>query len=219
MRKNDESRIALRRAIAQAEGGAEYVARRQELVRAAALVFRDKGYTSATLSDVAERFGTDRASLYYYVGSKEELFQECIQGILDDNLAKGRKIVTMDLGAREKLEKLVAVVMESYEANYPFMYVYIQEDMRQVTSQDSAWATKMVSETQRMQRLFLNTLKDGVADGSFRDDLPVGVVANSLFGMMNWTHRWFVPGKKLNAQALASTFTSILFDGFSTADA
>lgn len=209
------SRIATRRKLAQAEGGAEYTARRHELIRAAALVFREKGYTSATLSDVADRFGTDRASLYYYVGSKEELFQECIQGILDDNLARGKQIVALDRGPRVKIEMLVEVVMASYEANYPYMYVYIQEDMSQVTSQDSDWATQMVAETRRMQGLFLNVLKEGVADGSLRDDLPVAIVANSLFGMLNWTHRWFVPGKKFNAQALAATFTSIFFDGFS----
>ena len=216
---SEASRIGLRRKAAQAEGGVEYTAKRQRLIRTAALVFREKGYTSATLSDVAAEFGTDRASLYYYVGSKEELFQECIQGILDDNLARGVGIVAGDLGSRQKLEQLVEVVMASYAANYPLMYVYIQEDMSQVTSQTTAWATRMVAQTKRMQQLFLDVLRDGVAEGSFREDLSVKVVGNSLFGMLNWTHRWFVPGKDLDVPELSRTVTSIFCDGFSKAPA
>jgi AcrR family transcriptional regulator len=216
MPPGDASRIAQRRRAAQAEGAADYAARRLELVRTAALVFREKGYTSATLNDIAEKFGIDRASLYYYVGSKEELFQECVQGVLDENLDRSREIAAMDIGPRAKIEKLVEVVLASYEANYPYMFVYIQEDMSQVTSQESEWATKMVAQTKRLQKLFLDVLKDGVANGSFRADLPVGVVANGLFGMMNWTHRWYVPSTKIKASELARTFTSTFFDGFST---
>jgi hypothetical protein len=96
------------------------------------------------------------------------------------------------------------------------MYVYIQEDMSQVASQETAWATKMVDETKRFERLFVSTLKEGVADGSFRDDLPIRLVANSLFGMLNWTHRWHVPGRRVTAEELSSTFTSLFFDGFNT---
>lgn len=212
------SRIAQRRRAAQAEGAADYAARRLELVRTAALVFREKGYTSATLNDVAEKVGIDRASLYYYVGSKEELFQECIQGVLDDNLAQAIKVAAMEISARAKIEKLVEVVLASYEANYPYMYVYIQEDMSKVTSLETEWASKMVAQTKRLQRLFLDILEDGVAAGGLRADLPVGLVANGLFGMINWTHRWYVPSAKVNAPELARTFTSVFFDGFSIED-
>jgi hypothetical protein len=31
--------------------------------------------------------------------------------------------------------------------------------------------------------------------------------------MMNWTHRWFEPGKKLSASDLATSFASIFGDG------
>lgn len=66
----DASRIAMRRRAALAEGSPDYLAKRADLIKCAAAVFSEKGYNSATLNDVAACFGTDRASLYYYVGSK-----------------------------------------------------------------------------------------------------------------------------------------------------
>lgn len=209
----DPSRIAKRRESALAEGGAEYISKRNQLIRAAAAVFREKGFTTATLNDIAARFGTDRASLYYYVGSKEELYRECIRGVLDDNLVNARHIFGLDIPPREKLRQLVEVLLSSYEQNYPFMYVYIQEDMSHIASSDTAWATKMAAETHQFEKIYLETLEQGVADGSFRSDLPVGLVANSLFGMLNWTHRWFVPGKKFSTQDLADVFMAVFLEG------
>lgn len=203
----------MRRQAALAEGGVDYAAKRAELINVAARVFREKGYSSATLNDIATVFGTDRASLYYYVGSKEELFHECIKGVLDDNLTKGREIVGSDRTPRQKLTDLIEVVLASYEQNYPHMYVYIQEDMQHIASDDDAWATRMVEQTRRFEKLFLGLIDDGVADGSFRADLDPSLVANGLFGMMTWTHRWFVPGRKYSASDLAEVFTAIFFDG------
>jgi AcrR family transcriptional regulator len=218
MDQNVSSRIAQRRRAAKAEGAADYLARRQELVRTAALVFREKGYRAATLNDVAEKFGTDRASLYYYIGSKEELFQECVQGVLDENLERGRQIAATNMGAREKLEMLVEIVLRSYSDNYPYMFLYIQEDMSRITSQDTEWAAEMATHTKRLETVFLDIIREGVAERSFRPDLRAGLVANGLFGMMNWTHRWYVPGMKVTPAEMAKTFTSIFFDGFSMED-
>jgi AcrR family transcriptional regulator len=209
----DASRIAMRRKAALAEGSPDYLAKRADLIKSAAAVFSEKGYNSATLNDVAARFGTDRASLYYYVGSKEELFQECIKGVLDDNLAAGQEIVDSSATSAEKLAQLVRVVLTSYQVHYPYMYLYIQEQMSRVASETAPWAKSMAGQTHRFEKLFLRILDEGVADGSFRSDLSLTLVVNALFGMLNWTHRWYVPGRKYSADDLARTFLAVFFDG------
>ena len=209
----DASRIAMRRQAALAEGSPDYLAKRADLIKCAAAVFSEKGYNSATLNDVAACFGTDRASLYYYVGSKEELFQECIKGVLDDNLKAGREIMDSAATSKEKLSQLVRVVLTSYQVHYPYMYLYIQEQMSRVASETAPWAKSMAGQTHRFEKLFLRILDEGVADGSFRSDLSPALVANALFGMLNWTHRWFVPGRKSRASDLADTFLAVFFEG------
>jgi len=207
------SRISQRRSAALADGGADYNARRAELIRVAANVFREKGYAAATLNDVASVLGTDRASLYYYVGSKEELFQECITVAVTDNIAKADAIYAADMTPRERLLHLIELLINSQVEHYPYMYVYMQEDMRQVVGQDAAWATEMVEATHRIEQYFITAIQDGVQTGIFRDDLPTTLVANSLFGMTQWTHRWFIPGRKYSAQDLINTFATIFFAG------
>lgn len=207
------SRIAQRRTAALAEGGADYSARRQELIRTAAEVFRAKGFSGSTLHDVANALGTDRASLYYYVGSKEELFQACISEAVAANIARASEIAAAGLTPREQLVQLIELLINSQVEHYPYLYVYIQEDMRQVATTDAAWATDMVEQTHLFERYFTDAISRGVRAGIFRDGLSTTLVANTLFGMTQWTHRWFVPGKRYSAQDVIDTFVAIFFQG------
>lgn len=210
------SRISQRRRTAQRNGRADYAAKRAEIIAAGAEVFRAKGYHAATLNDVAERLQTDRASLYYYVADKQELFHEAIKDVLEDNLAQAETIYASPRSPIEKLEALVAVVLASYEANHPQMFVYIQEDMAQIAKDESPWATEMLKKTRRMERIFYSVVEEAIDTGAFRDDVSARVATNALFGMMNWTHRWFEPGKRLKAKDLADSFITVFTQGMAT---
>lgn len=207
------SRISMRRNAAIAEGGHEYASRRARLIETAAMVFRERGYSAATLQDVAERFGTDRASLYYYVGSKEELLAECISQVLDANLAEGERIKAGPGSARSKLSELITLTMRSFEDHYPYAFVYIQENMNQINSIDADWAKELVRKTHAYERLVLGFIRDGVEDGSLRNDLSPSLLANGLYGMMNWTQRWFAPGGPWVMEDVADTFLALFFEG------
>src|SRR5260370_20899563 len=52
--------------------------RRREILDAAALVFGERGFESATLAQVAERAGVSPGTIQHYFGTKTALFQEVI---------------------------------------------------------------------------------------------------------------------------------------------
>jgi TetR/AcrR family transcriptional regulator, cholesterol catabolism regulator len=212
-----ESQMGRRRALARSQRGPDYNAKRAEIVRAAADVFREKGYAKTKLVDVANKVDSDRASVYYYFGSKEELFQECITETVVINLRRAKEINSKDLSPREKLQELIAMLVASQVEHYPYMYVYMQEDMARVASQDAEWAKTMVKNTHRMERYFLDIVDEGIKDGSFRSDLSKTLIANSIFGMTQWTHRWWVPGEsRYSTEDLIRTFTAVLLEGIDT---
>ncbi len=208
------SKIARRRKSALSDGSADYKVKRDEIVQTASRLFAERGYKSTTLAQIAEVAGVDRATVYYYVGSKEELFREAVQGLVDKNAAKAQRIFRdKSLDPKQKLAQLVEALMCSYEEHYPHMYVYIQEEMHQVASDTSEWALAMSRHTRRWETIFIKLVNEGVALGMFRSDIPVGISVNALFGMLNWTHRWFKPGGKRNAGEIAGWFSEIFFSG------
>lgn len=212
------SGMSKRRRSAQNDSSPNYQAKRQELLRTAADVFRDKGYEGATLNDIAERFGTDRASIYYYFASKKELFQalfhDILVDVLDRNVAVAEEILTSSDDAPDKLRRLIEQQMNSYEENYPFVYLYIQEDMAQLRLDTTSWGRDMARKTKRFEAIVLEVLQQGVDDGALRDDVSVQLMSKALFGMVNWTHRWLKPGmRKVDAQQTTAAFCALFFDG------
>jgi len=58
--------------------------RRQAIVQAAAKVFQEKGFSGASMSEVAARLGGSKATLYGYFPSKDELFV----AVLEDGIRR-----------------------------------------------------------------------------------------------------------------------------------
>ena len=205
------SHIALRRKNAQADGGVDYS---KKLINIAAELFRENGYEATTLADIALRAKLDRATVYYYVGSKKELFQSSIEGSLDENLAEAEALLADDsLDPRQKVERLMRAVMLSYDRYYPQMFVYIQELMHQVRNDESKWAKDILRKTRRLETIVRDLVVAGIDAKLIRSDLDPKIATKSLFGMLNWTHRWYRPGSAASAHAVADNFTRIFFDG------
>jgi AcrR family transcriptional regulator len=66
---------------------------RQELLAAAAELFTSHGYTATTTRAVAERAGMRQASMYHYVGGKEDLLAELLEGTVTPSLALARTLL------------------------------------------------------------------------------------------------------------------------------
>ncbi|OHT18254.1 TetR/AcrR family transcriptional regulator [Edaphosphingomonas haloaromaticamans] len=211
------SNISRRRRSALSDGSADYAAKRAELIRIAARLFKEQGLRSTRLVDIAREAGLDRATVYYYVGSKEELFQETVEGVLDANMAIAEALIADEsLKAIDRLHAIFVVLMESYEENYPATFVYIQEQMHQVGAEETAWAQEIMKKTRVFDQMLLNFILGAIDEGDLRSDIPPRLVENALFGMLNWTHRWFVPGRGMTGKQVAEAFWSIFTNGMLT---
>jgi TetR/AcrR family transcriptional regulator, cholesterol catabolism regulator len=209
------SGIEARRKAALEDGNASYVARREEIIRAAAHVFRERGYESATLRDVAVALDTDRASLYYYVGSKEELLQEIVREALGRDIAAAEAVKRRRAKTPEKIRALIEAMVISYTDNYPHMNVYM-EDLGRIARQDSEWSIDIIERTRTYESLVHTIVARGRSDGTLRNDLPIELCALALFGMVNWMHRWYRPTIKWSPQEIAQTYTEIYLNGYGT---
>ena len=211
------SNISQRRQIALKEGSAEYMAKRNELVEIAAARFKQAGYRATTLAEIGHKAGLDRATVYYYFGSKEELFRECLRHGVAENVSKCALIRNdTSRSARDRLEGVMHQLMSAYDENYPNMYVYIQEEMNRVATEKSVWASELNEQTRQFEHIVIELIGECQENGSIRSDIPVLLAANAIFGMLNWTHRWYTPGGKHTAKEVSGAFAAIYFDGMAT---
>lgn len=208
------SNISNRRKIALEEGSGDYLAKRAELVEIAGRQFKANGFKATTLAEIGHKAGLDRATVYYYFASKEELFRECLRVGVEKNIAECEMIFAdTKRSSATKLHDIIIQLMSAYDEYYPHMYVYIQEEMSRITSEKSAWAQRIMSKTRTFEKIVLSLIHDMVSKGEMRQDIAVSIAANAVFGMLNWTHRWYQPGGVYSAEEISEAFCKIFFDG------
>lgn len=208
------SGIAARRQAARKEGSEAYDKRRSEIIKAATDVFNRRGFRGTSLGAVAEELAIDRASLYYYVGSKSELFDEVIREVSVVNIETAERIRKEDAPAPEKLERLICALMDSYAQYYPLLYVYIREDISQVGDERSTWASAMRKLNSRYDKAVIGIVQEGIDAGTIRATGPAWLIAFGVIGMVNWTSRWFDPAsKRVTAGEVGAAFASMIVEG------
>jgi AcrR family transcriptional regulator len=212
------SEIARRRAAAAASADTNPAYReKQDLIRkAAGRVFHQRGFHAATLNDVAGEAGVDRASLYYYVGSKEQLFRDVVSEAVTANIETAEAIAAESGSAADKLTRVIRGLMTSFEQNYPYMYVFVQEDFAKLgegTGQDSEWVAAVQGWNSRYFGIVRGIIKAGIDTGEFSSPLPAGILTHCVIGMMNYSNVWFRPQELLDADEIAKGMSHLILTG------
>lgn len=203
------SNIGRRRATALKQDAETYTRRRQEIIEAAAQLFKKNGYAHTSLNDVAEALDSDRATIYYYVASKKELLHEVVRDVVAETAKEALEIRRRSAPAPVKLKELIVALMRAYATNFPYQYVYIQEGIA-VNSHGDAHLFKL---GQQYERCLVDIIAEGLADGSFSSASEPKIIAYGILGSLNWTHRWFNPAGRLTSDQVAETFAELFLRG------
>ncbi len=211
------SEIGRRRAARAAADSPGYTERVQAIREAAVRVFRAKGLQVTTLNDIAEEVGMSRAALYYYVGSKEQLFRDVVSEAVTANIADAEQVAALDIPADHKLARLIELLMQSFERHYPYLYVFVQEDFSKLGADTEGvrgpWEATVGDWNKRYFDLVRQVVTDGIGHGNLRTTLPPGVVANCVIGMTNSSHVWFRPNGLMDAAEIGTGLARMILDG------
>jgi AcrR family transcriptional regulator len=180
-----------------------------EIIAAAAKVFRTRGYHAATVQDIADEVGILKGSLYHHVQSKEELLYLIVKQPIARLYQTVGEIVGADLGAGEKLRRATLAHLEAFGQHYPHLFVYIREteDLKRRFRAATQLSPK------QYERFWQQILREGMKSGEFRPDLDVQVVSYGLLGMLNWLYKWYDPRGRLSVREVAEQFASLALAG------
>ncbi len=208
------SDIGRRRSLALDKGSESYQQRRREVARVAAEIFNQRGFRGTSLSAVAEALGTDRASLYYYIANKRELFDEVVREVSEANVATAEAVLAKEVPALEKLRNVVIELMRSYGDHYPLLYVYIRENLSHVESDRTEWSQFMRTINRKYEEAIIAIVQEGLDDGTIRPLASARVLAFGVIGMIGWTNRWFVPERSPDsADSIGTAFAEMAVAG------
>ncbi|HEY1969809.1 MAG TPA: TetR/AcrR family transcriptional regulator [Pseudonocardia sp.] len=207
----ETSGISRRRQSARRERSAAWLERHDEILRAAAAVFRAKGFQATNITDIAQRLGINQSNVYYYFGKKEEMFLELIEQAVEENVGHAERAAAGVGSAAERLGEVVESLADSYDRHFPFMQLYVQEDVRQWAGSDAERYLKECGD--RYHAAVLTVVRQGIESGEFGADLDPGIATLAVLGAVNWMHRWFVPDGALSGARIGRYLSRIVLGG------
>jgi AcrR family transcriptional regulator len=185
---------------------ATYDDQRAQILQAAAALFAHRGYTAATMNEVAAACGISKASLYHYFSDKHQLLSH----ITNDHVQRLEALVLavrrLGLPPREHLRELILQFLQAY-AGAEHAHRVLTEDVRFLEATVRA-------AVEDGQRRVVQAYADAVA--AVRPDLQAALhkpLAMLLFGMINWTFTWLKPGGELTHATLAPVVVELFLTG------
>lgn len=180
-----------------------------EIVSAAAKVFRTKGYHAATVRDIADEVGILKGSLYHHFESKEALLYLVVKEPIAQMFQTMAEIAEAEATATEKLRRAIAAHLEAFDRHYPHLFVYLRER----ESVKRRFREMIGYSPKEYERHWQQILKQGIEAGEFRADLDIQVTAYGILGMLNWLYKWYDPQGRLSIREVAEQFTAMALAG------
>ncbi|QEN17288.1 TetR/AcrR family transcriptional regulator [Mycobacterium sp. ELW1] len=172
-------------------------------------VFRREGFARARLEDVAAEVGINRASLYYYVGTKEELLLALVEEPARDMTRHCRAALESDEPADVKLRAALHSYVDDLQ-NHPELFLLFSESQHLAAIPDAHGIT---TNAEDYTRTLLAIVEEGVGTGVFRDDLEPRLVTHGILGMHNWIHRWYAPSGRCSLTEIGEVFAEMILSG------
>jgi AcrR family transcriptional regulator len=190
--------------------GADGGERWEEIIRAAARIFYEKGYEATSLQDIASAVGLLKGSIYYYIETKEDMLYELVSR-------------AQDLMASTLVEDTATAA-----ASAPLRLRAFIGRWMALSAREREWATVAEREFTRLSRARLqevivrrdtfsafvkSLVEQGVADGAFDPAVDLSLASSAVFELMKTTHLWHRPGGPLSLSEVGDWYATFVIRG------
>ncbi len=181
---------------------------RDDILDAAAQVFRQKGFHGASMADIAEAVKLQKASLYHHVSSKQEILLALLDRALDMLIEQIGAVAHQPLPADQKLRQMIRAYLVSLAENSDLSSVLLFEHR----SLEPEQRQRHVPQRDRFEALWRQAVEQGVQEGTFVCSSPP-IAVRALMGALNWTLTWYRPDGPQSIEQIAARYADLFLDG------
>ena len=169
-------------------------ATRASILAAARMEFAARGLEGARVDQIAKRAKVNKQLVYYYFGSKDDLYRAALEATYAEIRAMERELDLSALPPREAMEQLICFSLDYLNEHRDFIRMLADENAHgaaHVRASESALRTNSP-----LLNLIEETLDRGVSQGIFRPGVDPLELYVSIAGM---TFFYFANGLTMSA--------------------
>ncbi|MBQ4821574.1 TetR/AcrR family transcriptional regulator [Aquimarina sp. MMG016] len=182
--------------------------RKQEIINAASILFKEKGYSAVTMRDLAKAMGIKAASLYNHIQSKQEILSTIIIELAEEFTNGMNQIVASDISTIQKLENIIALHIDVTLRNADGL-ASLNNDWMHLEEDNLIYFEKM---RQEYEENFRKIVKKGVDKGEIKS-FNIEIMVFSTLSTLRTLYLWYPKQNNIEANILKRDMISVLLKG------
>lgn len=164
----------------------DHDAKRIHILKTAARVFADEGYSRSSMAQVARDCGISKANIYHYYDSKDALLFDILDNYLRALRDRVRDLPLAGKDPEMQLDMLVADILLAYEG-MDHEHKIQTEGIPMLPADQQ----RILKGYQREMVTQMSDILAAIAPDVFgRDAARLRAATMSVFGMLNWFYMW-----------------------------
>lgn len=182
--------------------------RKDEIIKIAAQLFKEKGYKATSMRELAEKVGMEAASLYNHIASKETILQTICMQMGEAYLSHLQQTNENNYTFEEKIKLFIRLHIEVTIANIAFVSV-ANHEWKHLSEPH---LNEFVEMRKKYENGFLRILEEGKKAGIFRDIHPT-IALFTLLSAIRWVEVWYREDRKISVVELEDEIVKLLLHG------
>ncbi|NMM50278.1 TetR/AcrR family transcriptional regulator [Marinigracilibium pacificum] len=187
------------------------ISKRDNVIKQATRLFREKGYASASMRDLAKKLGIEAASLYSHIKSKEEILQQICFEKADAFNEKLNELDNVEDDYEKKLEQFLIGHIEVLLSDTDSSAVFLNE-WKHLSEPFYSKLNRMKDE---YESKLVEIYRQGINEGKFID-LNEKLSVLTMLSSVNWVITWYKPTGSLNPHELSKALAHRIIHGIMT---
>ena len=183
---------------------------RHDILHAAALLFRERGYDAASMNDLAAALNLSKGALYHHFQSKDEILFHIMEHAMEITEEQVKKPVLLLTDAEERLRACIRL----------HIHVVLQTRDREITVMLHenhplpAEYRRLINARKKEYVHFVERLiSDAQLARAAKSRVTPKAAAFALLGMINWIYQWHRADGTISEAELVAQFTEIIYAG------
>lgn len=181
---------------------------RENILKEAAVLFKNKGYSGTSMRELAQHMGVEAAGLYNHIQNKAEILQEICFSVAREFNSNIEELELRSCTCMEKLETLLK--------GHIRVIIQMQDQVAVANSEWKSLDLKSQTEYKRLRNLYelkiREIVEEGIEDGEFKN-INSSIVMYTLLSSIRWIELWYKEERGISEAELQNSVLSILMNG------
>lgn len=188
---------------------------KQRITDSALKLFEEFGFHAVTVDTIVKDSSTSKGGFYHNFRSKDELLYTIHDSFITYVIDKAVEAHDVNETPAEKLYETVRSFVKMFEVYRPHVTVFYQESVYL----SPEFYENIKKKRKKYKDLMFKVVQEGKEAGEFREELPVPITSMAIFGMINWTYKWYKAEGEYSIQEIADIYADLIMHSVLTEEA